>query len=149
MSKGKKVGSMGEQYAHVHLSRWGELSWLPYQALIGMLMIISGLSKILPSGEPIMPLSPYWLSAIAGVIYLFGGSCILVGMWRSNIPIEVVGHVLLVMGVLVVTSVGFLYEGPDIFSDFLIFISVAFAAGTRLYQLARGRTVIQVEVDAI
>lgn len=129
--------------AQIYKGRLGKLAWAPFEALIGMLMVRSGASRLL--GEPLAPLAPEWLSILGGAIYLIGGLCLLVGMWRMALQVEIAGHVALILGTTVVTSVGFIYEGSDIFADFVVFIAISWAAGTHLYQLARGRIIVQLE----
>jgi hypothetical protein len=131
--------------SQVHVGPFGKLAWFPFETLIAFLLVVTGIAG-LDSPEEIAPGAPLWASHAISLVYLTAGMFMLIGLWKMNIPVEVFGLVCLIGGIAISTTTEFVFHGPDAIQDALTFLAVAWAAGVRLYELAKGRVMIQIEL---
>ncbi len=128
--------------ARIHLSRFGKLPWFPFEVLIALLMVLSGVRNLIEP-EAVLPAAPAVAAYVSPAIYVLGGLAMLAGMWRLWLRLEMAGLVFLVLGVSNTLALSLIYGGPEVLVEFLVFLPVAWSAGTRLYQLLRGRELVQ------
>lgn len=128
--------------SQVRFSHFGKLPWLPWEVLIAGLLIITGVSELI-SPEPTN--IPRFVSAPMAVVYLLSGVLTFLGMWRLWSKVEMLGLSLLIVGVFTDTSLSLLYGGAEAVEDSLVLVLAVWAAGNQLYQLMRGRVLIQIE----
>jgi len=130
--------------SQVHVGPFGKLAWFPFETLIAFLLMVTGIAGLV-SPEEIAPDAPLWASQVTSIVYIVAGICMLAGLWKMNIPVEVFGLVCLLGGVTISTTTEFVFHGPDAIQDALTFLAVAWASVVRLYELAKGRVMIQIE----
>ncbi len=126
--------------------RLGKIAWLPGEAFIGYLMIVSGLGRLFGT-ELLSPASPLALARLVGGFYLLGGLLTLLGLVvKKTRQVEMGGLVCLVAGIVVTTTTGLTYHvGVELFKDIAIFGGVAAFVFTRMRTILRNRYVIMVE----
>lgn len=130
--------------AIVRLGPWGKLPWQPFEALIAVLLIVAGIGAFI-TPSPVTPNSPPVLSFIAAALYVQAGTCMFGGLWRLKVKVEMFGLVGLLAVISFTTVTSFLYEGDQPVARTVTFLAVAWAAGLRLYELLKGRRVVQLE----
>lgn len=130
--------------AQVHIGRWGKLAWFPYDTLIGVLLVISGVGNLLEP-EVLAPGAPLWTSIANSSILLIGGVGMLGGMWWMSNRVEVLGNICLVGGIAISTTTALVYHGRGTLKTSLVFVAVAWAVGVRINGLLKGRSLVQIE----
>jgi hypothetical protein len=127
-----------------HVSRWGKLPWLPFEVLVAYLLVVLGAFNLI---DPEVEVAGTQLVSerVEALTYLLSGIFMIVGLWRIWHVIELFGLVLLIVGWGLNTAAGVLSDGPEALRDVFLFLGVAAAAGTRIYQMARGRLIVQME----
>lgn len=132
--------------AKVRVGPWGKLPWFPFEALISVLLILSGISDLFFPNEPVVsPVEPTWFVTTVGILYLLSGISMFFGLWRMQLRLEMFGLMTLIM-VIGVTTIGTLaFNGPDWGIQSIIFLTVIWASATRLYELLKGRRTVQIE----
>lgn len=130
------------------LGKLGKLPWFPYETLIGLLVLISGLSELLKPDPTERGLGePQWLETMIAGLFLVTGLLLLLGLWRSSIRTELTGQFMLILTVVISTTDTILYNDRGALEAELLLIAVIWAAGVRIYEVARGRILVQIEKD--
>lgn len=125
--------------------RLGRLTWLPFEALVAVMMVITGWRTI-RDPAPLLPDGPLYLAVMIAWFYLVGGGAILLGLLRSWRRVEMVGLLALTLSVLVATTVAVIGYGPDVIYNLIVYVGAGFASTRRLYDLATGRALVVVEL---
>lgn len=134
-----------EEVAQIKVGRWGKITWFPFEALIGFVLLILGVENVIfPENTEILRASPHIIVG-TGVIYLISGTSILIGLWRSAIRVELLGLLFLSLGFLTWVLSGIFYQSEGSLQQALILIPILWAAATRAHELLKGRVTIQVE----
>lgn len=133
--------------ASVRKGWWGSLSWHPFEAFVGVLLVVAGTGSLL-APSPVVPESPLVLSVGIGVAYAVGGAAIVLGLWRMWPSVEGFGLLLFAGGVgtALLTLAAYMGAGMPIGRS-ITFLAAATASVIRLHQILRGRQLLQVEPD--
>lgn len=133
--------------ARMHVGPLGKITWFPFEALVALLAIILGTYRLLTPGSQSVPSAPDWASTLVTVAYLVAGVCMLLGLARLWIRIEMFGLFALALAFGTSTALKVVHGDVEGVRDVFILAAVCLAVGTRLYELLRGRVVLQIEVE--
>ena len=105
----------------------------PERVAIKFAVALSGLvSMLVVRPASLNALLPHWIVLIWGATWLLGGMFGLVGYWRSHRPLEMAGHRLIILGVIVYgTSVAEVAGSRAVTTVILISV-IAACSATRL-----------------
>ena len=131
--------------AQVKLGRWGKLAWFPFQTLIAILLVITGVENVVNPGHTTIQKAPLLGVRTVGVLYLLSGVLMLLGMWRHWVRVELVSLLLVVIGFVIWLVMGFLYDSEKSLQQALVFLPLTWAAVVKGRELLEGRTTIQLE----
>lgn len=133
--------------AHIHVGPLGKIPWFPFESLVGVLAIILGVYRLLKPGSQSVPPAPDWASTTVTVSYLLAGVCMLLGLARLWVRVEMFGLLALALAFATSTALKVVFNDAEGVRDLFILAAVCMAAGTRLYELLKGRVVLQIEIE--
>ena len=128
----------------IHLGPFGKIPWLPFEALIGFLMILAGVGDLI-APEAILLERLSWIATVVDAAYALGGVAIVVGLWKLWVKVEMIGLLCLIWATLLTVVTDLIMDAPDLFKDTLVFVMVSWAAGVRIFELLKGRVLVQLE----
>lgn len=139
---------MDNERLHVErLTKFGKLTWMPFEAVIGLLMILTGFVRIATPHVRWIPDAPIVISYLVGAIFGVGGLLILYGLWRSKLKAEALGLIASIIGVIITTVASFLFHDVSALTNVASFFIVNFGVATRLRMIFTGRRMIMVKPD--
>ena len=124
-----------------------KLGWFPYQTALASLLVFAGVTDLIAPEVAEIPVGqPLWIGPLVASLFVVAGVLQLYGLGRSLSRIEIVGHALLVTALLTSTTAVLLYGDRPLQAEIVLLI-FGWAAAVRIYELLRGRFLVQVERD--